>query len=175
MCKHSGGERGKMMRRTAMQVLHDAHCPVGLVPPQRGATPWHLHHVLVPHDGNPSTSCALRPAAELAEHGRAELLVVHVMDVGAAPAELGSLTTPRYVDQPQHEWPAWASEFIGRLACGCPLGQLHVRILLAHGNAAAEILACPRSNPRVRRCHFRPRWRANRYGACPRGCLEDGL
>jgi nucleotide-binding universal stress UspA family protein len=175
MCKHSGGERGKMLRRTAMQVLHDAQCPVVLVPPQRGATPWHLHHVLVPHDGNPSTSCALRPAAELAEHGRAELLVVHVMDVGAAPAELGSLTTPRYVDQPQHEWPAWASEFIDRLACGCPLGQLHVRILLAHGNAAAEILACPRSNPRVRRCHFRPRWRANRYGACPRGDLEDGL
>ena len=140
MCKHSGAERGKMLGRTAMRVLHDAHCPVVLVPPERGATPWHLHHVLVPHDGTPSTSGALRPAAELAEHGRAELLVVHVTDVRAAPAELGSLTTPRYVDQPQHEWPAWASEFIDRLACGCPLGQLHVRILLAHGKAAAEIL-----------------------------------
>ena len=46
------------------------------------------------------------------ERGRAELLVVHVTDVRAAPAEPGSLTTPRYVDQPQHEWPAWASEFI---------------------------------------------------------------
>jgi nucleotide-binding universal stress UspA family protein len=140
MCKHSGAERRKMLGRTAMRVLHDAPCPVVLVPPERGATPWHLHHVLVPHDGTPSTSGALRPAAELAEHGRAELLVVHVTDVRAAPAEPGSLTTPRYVDQPQHEWPAWASEFIDRLACGCPLGQLHVRILLAHGNAAAEIL-----------------------------------
>ena len=140
ICKHSSHERGKMLGRTAMRVLHDAHCPMVLVPPERGATPWHLHHVLVPHDGTPSTSGALRPAAELAEHGRAELLVVHVTNIRAAPAEPGSLTTPRYVDQPQHEWPAWASEFIDRLACGCPLGQLHVRILLAYGNVAAEIL-----------------------------------
>lgn len=140
MCKHSGAERGKMLGRTAMKVLHDAPCPVVLVPPERGATPWHLHHVLVPHDGTPSTSAALQPAAELAQRGKAELLVAHVTNVRAAPREPGSLTTPRYVDQPQHEWPAWSSEFIKRLASVCPLGHLHVRILLAHGNPAAEIL-----------------------------------
>ncbi len=140
MCKHSRGERGKMLGRTAMKVLHDAECPVVLVPPERGATPWHLHHVLVPHDGTPSTSAALQPAAELAERGGAELLVVHVTDIRAAPAEAGSLATPRYVDQPQHEWPAWTSEFVNRLACICPLGHLHVRMFLAHGGTAAEIL-----------------------------------
>ena len=140
MCKHSRAERGKMLGRTAMKVLHDAPCPVVLVPPERGATPWHLQHVLVPHDGTPTTSAALRPAAELAERGRAELLVAHVTDIKAAPAEPGSLTTPRYVDQPQHEWPAWTSEFVKRLACICPLGHLHVRIFLAHGDPAAEIL-----------------------------------
>ena len=140
MCKHSGAERGKMLGRTAMKVLHDARCPVFLVPPERGATPWHLQHVLVPHDGTPSTSAALQPAAELADRSRAELLVVHVTDIKTAPAEAGSLTTPRYVDQPQHEWPAWSSEFLNRLACICPLGHLHVRIILAHGDTAAEIL-----------------------------------
>ncbi len=140
MCKHSGGEQTKMMGRTAARVLQDAQCPVVLVPPERGATPWHLHHVLVPHDGTPSTSAALKPAAELAERGCAELLVVHVTDIKAAPAEAGSLTTPRYVDQPQHEWPAWTTEFVNRLACICPLGQLHVRMSLAHGNTATEIL-----------------------------------
>ena len=140
MCKHDGAERGKMLGRTAMKVLHDALCPVVLVPPERGAIPWHLHHVLVPHDGTPTTSAALPPAAELAQLGHAELLVVHVTNIRAAPAEPGSLTTPRYVDQPQHEWPAWASEFMNRLACVCPLDHLHVRILLAHGNPAAEIL-----------------------------------
>jgi nucleotide-binding universal stress UspA family protein len=140
MCKHSGTERGKMLGRTAMKVLHDAACPVVLVPPERGATPWHLQHVLVPHDGTPSTSAALQPAAELAERSRAELLVVHVTDIKTAPAEAGSLTTPRYVDQPQHEWPAWSTEFLNRLACICPLGHLHVRMFLAHGDTAAEII-----------------------------------
>ena len=140
MCKHSGAEREKMLGRTAMKVLHDARCPVVLVPPERGEVPWHLQHVLVPHDGTPSTSAALQPAAELAERGRAELLVVHVTDSKTAPAEAGSLTTPRYVDQPQHEWPAWTTEFLNRLACICPLGQLHVRMFLAHGDTAAEIL-----------------------------------
>jgi nucleotide-binding universal stress UspA family protein len=140
MCKHSSAERGKMPGRTAMKVLHDASCSVVLVPPGRGATPWHLHHVLVPHDGTPTTSAALRPAAELAEHAHAELLVVHVTDIRGAPAEPGSLTTPRYVDQPQHEWPAWSTEFLNRLSSICPLGHLHVRLLLAHGDIAAEIL-----------------------------------
>ena len=62
MCKHSGAERGKMLGRTAMKVLHDAPCPMVLVPPERGATPWHLHHVLVPHDGTPRPAphCNLR-------------------------------------------------------------------------------------------------------------------
>jgi len=32
MCRHSGAERGKMLGRTAMKVLHDASCPVVLVP-----------------------------------------------------------------------------------------------------------------------------------------------
>lgn len=139
ICRHSGQERRKMLGRTAMKVLHDAPCPVVLVPPERGAIPWHLHHVLVPHDGTPTTSAALRPAAELAERGRAELLVAHVTDVKAAPMEPGSFTTPRYIDQPQHEWPAWAGEFVKRLASVCPLEHVHVRMVLAHGDTAAEI------------------------------------
>jgi hypothetical protein len=49
-------------------------------------------------------------------------------------------TAPYYLDQPQHEWPTWTSEFIERLACICPLRDLHVRLLLAHGNPGAEIL-----------------------------------
>jgi nucleotide-binding universal stress UspA family protein len=140
ICKHSGAERGKMLGRTAMKVLHEADCPVFLVPPERGATPWHLQHVLVPHDGTPSTSAALQPAAELADRSHAELLVVHVTELKTAPAEAGSLTTPRYVDQPQHEWPAWSAEFLNRLACLCPLGHLHVRMFLSHGDTAAEVL-----------------------------------
>jgi nucleotide-binding universal stress UspA family protein len=140
LCRHSGTERDKMLGRTAMKVLHDAGCPIVLVPPERGVTPWHLHHVLVPHDGTPSTSAALRPAAEIAERGHAELLVAHVAGINVAPSEAGTLTAPPYVDQAQHEWSAWTSEFLNRLACICPLGGLNVRMVLAHGDIAVEIL-----------------------------------
>jgi len=141
LCRHSGTEPGKMLGRTAMKVLRDARCPVVLVPPERGTRSWHLQRVMVPHDGTPTTSAALLPAAELAKDGDAQLLVVHVTGIKAAPTkEPGSLTTPRYVDQPQHEWPSWAEEFVKRLACICPLGHLQVRMLLAHGDTASEIL-----------------------------------
>jgi nucleotide-binding universal stress UspA family protein len=139
LCTHSATEPRNVLGRTATSVLRKASCPLVLVPPDRGSTPWHLHHVLVPHDGTPSTSAALRPAEEIAGHAGAELLVVHVTDLRPAPAESGSFTSPLYVDQPQHEWPAWSNEFIKRLACICPLGHLHVRMFLAHGDPAAEI------------------------------------
>jgi len=139
MCNHTSIEPRNVLGRTATEVLRNASCPLVLVSPERGLTPWHLHHVLVPHDGTPSTSAALRPAAQIAEHAGAELLVVHVTGVGTSAAEPGSLTAPRYVDQPQHGWPAWSHEFVSRLASMCPLGHLHVRMLLAHGNPAAEI------------------------------------
>ena len=158
-----------MLGRTAMKVLHDAPCPMVLVPPERGATPWHLQHVLVPHDGTPTTSAALQPAAELAERGGAELLVAHVTNIRAAPAEPGSLTTPRYIDQPQHEWPAWTNEFLKRLACVCPLGHLHVRIFLAHGNPAAEILRLSeRQSTDLIVLAWRGRWEA------PRAATAEG-
>ncbi len=140
ICKQSADDRGEMLGHTAMKVLHDASCPVVLVPPERGSTPWRLHHVLVPHDGTPTTSAALQPAAELAERAHAELLVVHITGIGAGSAEPGSLPAPRYVDQPQHEWPAWTNEFVQRLASVCQLGHVHARIKLAHGDPAAEIL-----------------------------------
>ena len=65
MCKHSGAERGKMLGRTAMKVLHDALCPVVLVPPERGATPWHLHHILVRTMGHPPPAPHCNPRQSL--------------------------------------------------------------------------------------------------------------
>ena len=121
-------------------MLCKASCPLVVVAPERGSAPWHLQHILLPHDGTPSTSVGLKPAAELAQLAGAEVLVVHVTGLGTAPGERGSLTVAPYVDQPQHEWPAWTSEFVRRFACMCPLGRLHVRALLARGEPAAELL-----------------------------------
>ena len=132
---------GKTVGRTALAVVRGARCPVTLVRPERGLAPWKLRKLVMPHDGTPTTTYPFRPAAELARKAGAELAVLHVTAPGvAAPREIGSLPTPRYVDQPAHEWPSWAREFLGRVGCLCPLEGLHVRMALASGAPASEIV-----------------------------------
>jgi nucleotide-binding universal stress UspA family protein len=142
LCTHTGvADPGKTLGSVALGVLRGATIPVVLVRPLRGLVPWSLRRLVLPHDGTPTTSAAARPAAMLARRAHAELAVLHVAVPGAAPSpERGALTTPRYLDQPQHEWPAWTSEFIQRLACVCPLEQLLVRVALCHGRPPTEIV-----------------------------------
>jgi nucleotide-binding universal stress UspA family protein len=142
LCTHTAtADPGKTLGSVALHVLRGASMPVVLVRPTRGLVPWSLRRVVLPHDGTPTTSAAARPAAALARRAQAELSVLHVAAPGAAPPpERGALTTPRYLDQPQHEWPAWTGEFIERLACVCPVEELRVRVALAHGAPAAEIV-----------------------------------
>lgn len=147
LCRNSRPEPAELMGRTATKVLLNAPCPVILVPPERGTVPWDLHHLLVPHDGTPTTSAALRPAMQMAKMADAELLVAHVTQSKPPPEEPGSFTIPRYLDQPQYDWPSWGSEFANRLACLCPLGELHVRVFLARGEPAAEILRLSEKRP----------------------------
>jgi nucleotide-binding universal stress UspA family protein len=144
LCRHSGSAPRKALGRTATSVLRDASCPLLLVPPERGVALWRLQHILVPHDGSPRTSVGLRPAVELAGCAGADLLLLHVADLRAAPGEPGSLVPSPYMDQPQHEWPAWTSEFVRRFASLCLLGHGHVRFRLAHGNPVEEVLRLAR-------------------------------
>ena len=112
--------RSRALGSVAAAVLRAAPCPVVLVPPARGRKRWALHRLLVPHDGTPTSAATIGPATDLALKAAAELVVLHVATPGAeTPAEPGTLVSPRYVDQPQHEWPAWAQEFLARL---CAVG-----------------------------------------------------
>jgi nucleotide-binding universal stress UspA family protein len=142
MCTHTAVPRPVgPLGSTAEGVLRDAPCPVVLVRPERGLIPWSLRRVLFPHDGTPTTGAAMGPAMELARRVDAELVVLHVAAPGAAPPlERGSLTVPRYLDQPQHEWPSWAEEFVGRLACGCPVERGRLRMVLTRGQLGEEII-----------------------------------
>ena len=131
----------------ARGVLAEATVPVVLVRPDAVRPDWELREVLLPHDGTPATTQAIRPAATIARDARAKLLALHVATPGkarttAAPrrAEPGSLPVPRYVDQPQHEWPAWASEFLERLEATSPLDPGQVRLFLGQGETGSEVL-----------------------------------
>ncbi|APR83788.1 Hypothetical protein A7982_09137 [Minicystis rosea] len=102
-----------------------------------------VKRILVPLDGTPSTAAALAPAGELAQRLDAGLDLVLVEDLAAPPpTESGAMAPPQYVDQPQHEWPAFSSEFLQRF-----LGSIaHVpsgvptRFFLGAGRPADEIL-----------------------------------
>ena len=134
--------RWRALGSVAAAVLRAAPCPVVLVPPARGRKRWTLHQLLVPHDGTPTSAATIGPATDLALKAAAELVVLHVVTPGAeTPTEPGTLVSPRYVDQPQHEWPAWVEEFLARLcAVGGARGGTEIRLAMAQGEAGAAIV-----------------------------------
>ncbi|MGP0095141.1 MAG: universal stress protein [Xanthobacteraceae bacterium] len=129
-------------------VLLSAPCPVVLVPSVRGRHPWALRQLLLPHDGTPTSAAAIAPTADLASRAGADLVVLHVATPGAErPAELGTFDGPRYLDQPQHAWPAWSREFLERVrGFAFPANIEKIRLVLARGEAGAAILEFAQSN-----------------------------
>jgi nucleotide-binding universal stress UspA family protein len=129
-------------------VLRRAPCPVVLVPSGRGRRPWALHQLVLPHDGTPTSAAAIAPAADFAARAGADLIVLHVATPGGErPVEPGAYLAPRYLDQPQHEWPMWQREFLGRVCCLGPVASTaKIRLVLAQGEAAAAILEFARRN-----------------------------
>ncbi|MCC6554164.1 MAG: universal stress protein [Polyangiaceae bacterium] len=126
---------------TALRALARMSASIIIVRPRAALS--QIRHILVPLDGTPSTAAALEPASELAERAGAALDLVLVADVTAAPpTEPGTMTAPQYVDQPQHEWPAFSAEFIQRFvgSVGHRLPGVPVRFFLGSGRPAAEIL-----------------------------------
>jgi nucleotide-binding universal stress UspA family protein len=135
----------------AAAVLCTAPCPVVLVPPARGHRGWALHRLLVPHDGTPTSAATMGPATDFAAMAAAQVIVLHVATPGLAPpSEPGTLVSPRYVDQPQHEWPAWAQEFLDRLrAVGGGRNGVEIRLAVAQGDAGSAILDFARQSDLV--------------------------
>ena len=137
--------RGRTVRPVVERIISGAPCPVLLIRPeigQRAAEMRELRRVLLPLDGAPSSAAVIAPVLELAQITGAEVDVLYVATQAKRPEERGTLTTPLYVDQPQHEWPAWSQEFLRRF--GTCLGRRplppSVRLFLRRGGPAEEIL-----------------------------------
>jgi nucleotide-binding universal stress UspA family protein len=126
---------------TLEEFITRAPGPLVLVPPREDWGEWYLRRILVPHDGTPTTGYAVGPALALAARAGAELVILHVTGPGAShPTEPGSMTMPRYIDQPQHEWPAWIREFSERLCAITSSGSVATRTLLGTGEPGHEIV-----------------------------------
>lgn len=143
MCTHTGVERPRgTLGTVAREVLQAAPCPIVLVKPERGQASWKLRRILFPYDGTPTTAAAIGPAADLARQAGAELIVLHVAATDVArPKEPGAIVVPRYLDQPQHEWPVWAHEFLERLrALGHPPEDVAIRLFVGAGDIGRTIV-----------------------------------
>lgn len=107
------------------------------------ANPCQSTRLLLPLDGTPTTAAALPPATRLASDLGASIDLLYVANhKQAAQVEPGSMGAPRYVDQPQHEWPAWKREFIHRLCtlcAACP-PDVPVQAFLRASAVGAEIV-----------------------------------
>jgi nucleotide-binding universal stress UspA family protein len=112
-----------------------------LLTPERGIKPWNLRRILLAHDGTPISNPAIGPAADLAQYSGAEVIALHVAARGEErPEARGSIAAPLYVDQPQHEWPAWAEEFMNRVVAGGVLRPgVHFRLKVTGGQAGSEV------------------------------------
>lgn len=126
----------------ARRMLEKISCPLLVVPPEHDLRCWQLRRELLPQDGTPSCASALAQIVQHFAQAGVESLVLRVAgaEVGQ-PTEPGSLPTPRYVDHPQYEWEAWGQEFLERVCgMGAGAGAARMRLLMANGEPAAEIL-----------------------------------
>lgn len=159
-------EPGRRLGRVAEEVIARTDRPILLIRPEsvsvEAVRP--LRRLLLPLDGTPATAAALSPATELAGRLGSAVDLLHVVSPGASPPqEPGSIGAPAYVDQEQHEWPAWMSEVVERLAttlAHCPAGVpvcVHLRRgeigeAIAHFAAERQVDAIVL----VRRSHLEP-------------------
>ncbi len=149
MCTHTGGHStGECIGSVAEAVLAEAPERVVLIAPEPRPEAFRIRRVLLAHDGTPTADVGTAPAADIARRAGAEVIAMHVAARKAPhPEEPGSLPAPRYIDQPQHEWPAWANEFLDRmLALGAPPASVNFKLLVTGGQPGSEVAQFAREN-----------------------------
>lgn len=135
-------DEGALMGHIAMGIIQNAGNPVMVIRPDMPGVPdasWRPRKMLVPLNGSPSAAAVMDEALELAELMRCDVEIIHVAVLGERrPQEVGSYTTPRYLDYAHHEWSAWADEFMARFTRQPP--TVKIRLLHRQGVPAEEML-----------------------------------
>ena len=127
-------EQGAVGAVAGALLLNDPHPLFVLRPGMRAVTT--MRRLLVPMEGSPSTSEAMRQADDVFCRRGREIVMLHVVTSGT-PLEAGSMPAPRMVDQEHYEWAAWQEEFRMRFA-QCPEGGRH-RVAVRVGDPAELI------------------------------------
>jgi nucleotide-binding universal stress UspA family protein len=113
---------------TAVAIATASRKPVVIVPPDARLAAS-LQRALIPIEDGLSAALMPRAIIGLGEGATVDVVAVHVQEPALLPA---------FTDQPQHEQPAWAREFLRRY---CPWGIGTIRLEIRVGNAADIIPA----------------------------------
>lgn len=169
MSTHSAGQHSRATLGPLVDaVLRSAPTRIVLVNPERGEVSWPIHRVVLAHDGSPTSDFAIPLTADLAQRAGAEVTALHVAARKSSRAmEPGSLPAPRYLDQPQHEWPRWAGEFVERMmALGAPPAAVNFKLLVTGGQPGSEIAQFTRDHHAdLAVVAWHGHWQAQRLGA----------
>jgi nucleotide-binding universal stress UspA family protein len=107
---------------TATAVATALAKPVVVVPPD-ARPPASIRRILVPLEASFPEAHAPAAIFEVADSATLDVVALHVLEADAIPF---------FTDQPQHEQPAWAQEFLARY---CPSGLGSVRLETRVGRA----------------------------------------
>jgi Universal stress protein family len=113
----------------ARELMISIRKPLVVVPPQ-ARIPFQLRRALVPVEATRTPAAALSQVSELVCGSGVEVIVLHVHDAESLPL---------FSNHPQHETPAWSSEFLARY-CRALEGdaQLELRVG-APGQSVADV------------------------------------
>jgi len=142
MCTHTGPRvKFDCFGSVAEAVMEKNPERIVLLTPDRGDKPFVVRRILLAHDATPTSDVVIAPAAEIARRAGAEVIALHVAARQAAsPEQPGSFPAPRYIDQPHHEWPTWAREFVDRmLTLHAPMESVHFNLVVAGGQPGSEV------------------------------------
>ncbi len=108
----------RLAGQTALDLIQRSTFPVMVIraamrePP---GTDWRPARMLVPLEGLSLADCVIKKVFDLAREMKLDLDILHIAaDRKRPPMEVETFASPRYLDHPQYDWPAWSEEFLYR-------------------------------------------------------------
>ncbi len=108
----------RIVGQTALDLLQRSTFPVTVVRAAMREHPgpdWRPAKMLVPLEGIPLADHVINEIFDLAQTLKADLDILHIaVTRKRPPLAVGALASPRYLDHPRYDWPAWSEEFLLR-------------------------------------------------------------
>lgn len=103
---------------TALLLMQRATIPILVIRAAMRRPPgpeWRPQRMLVPLEGAPLADCVIKEVFDVARELGLDMDILHIATAGKRPPlETGTFGSPRYLDHPHYDWPAWSEEFLYR-------------------------------------------------------------